>query len=155
MSGTQGSYSMPREGGLVELPAASFDLQPAASDTWTDTGLQIALPGPGTYRLDATVRGELVIVSASSVFMKARLWDVTSGVLVPRSEVFVTQVSQVAGTAEQIGHDSAPIQVEYTVTGPATVRVEAARVDLIGTTQAAVIFNDQNGRTTLRWERAA
>lgn len=145
------------EHGIAELPTPTVDLQPAPSDVWVDTGLRLTLPTAGTYQLDGTVRAALAVVSPGTSFIKARLWDETSGVMVPRSEAFVSQVStsSSAGTIDIGDHSSAPIQVEHTVTGPATLRLDVARVVLTGATQVAVIWSDHNGRTTLRYARIA
>ncbi|MFI6290023.1 hypothetical protein ACIBEJ_00470 [Nonomuraea sp. NPDC050790] len=155
MTGTAGSLRLTGRG-HGQLPAM-LDLQPTASGAWTPTGLSVLLPSAGIYQLDATVRSAMTAVSPVNTFTVARLFDVTAGAVVPGSEVIVQQIS-VTASAGAVSHgynNTAPIQVEHVVTGPRTVRLEAARFNASGASQTARVVSDASGRTTLRWNRIA
>lgn len=155
MSGTDAVWH-PVGHGIADL-AVSLDLQPTASGVWTDTDLTVTLPSAGTYQLDATVRAAMIVISPTTCYIEARLWDETAALIVPRSEVFVQQSSMTvsAGTVTDGVHGSAPIQTEYTVTGPSTVRLQAARFFTPGNSETAWIYGGSEGRTTLRYLRIA
>jgi hypothetical protein len=143
--------------GFAVLPAG-VDLMPAASGAFVDLGLSLALPAPGTYHLDAMVRGNLGRMSTGeNAVIVARLWDVTAGAVVPGSEVIVVQIAEFAeGSATALQwNSSAGISVEYATTSPRTVRVEAARIDIRGTTEVAGIGSGDLQQTTLRYARVA
>ncbi|WP_019061695.1 hypothetical protein [Streptomyces prunicolor] len=156
MTGTAASVDTGGHGFAV-LPAG-VDLGSAASGAWVDLGLSLALPTAGTYHLDAVVRGNLGNMSAGeNAVVLARLWDVTAGALLPDSEAIVVQIAEYApGAATALQwNGSAAISVEYKPTSPRTVRLEAARVDIAGTTEVAGIGSDTLQRTTLRYARVA
>ncbi|MER6828889.1 hypothetical protein ABT352_23110 [Streptosporangium sp. NPDC000563] len=156
MTGTAASIDTGGSGFAV-LPAGA-DLGSAASGAFVDLGLSLALPAPGTYHLDAVVRGNLGNMSTGeNAVIAARLWDVTAGTIIPNSEAIVVQIAeypQGAATALQ-WNSSAAISVEYKATSPRTVRLEAARIDIAGTTEVAGIGSDTLQRTTLRYARVA
>jgi hypothetical protein len=156
MTGTASSLTI-RGHGFAVLPAG-VDLMPAASGAFVDLGLSLALPAPGTYHLDAMVRGNLGRMSTGeNAVIVARLWDVTAGAIVPSSEAIVVQIAEFpegAATALQ-WNGSAAISVEYKPTSPRTVRVEAARIDVSGTTEVAGIGSGNLQQTTLRYARVA
>lgn len=156
MTGTSAALRLIGHGSAV-LPAA-VDLQPSASGTWVATGLSVTLPAAGTYQLDATVRAAMAAVSPANTYIVARLYDVTAGAVVPGSEAMVHQInigSPSGATLSQGTNNSAPIQVEYTVPGPRTIRVEAARFNSQGATGTAIVVSDGSGRSTLRYSRVA
>jgi len=156
MTGTAASIST-RGSGFAVLPAG-VDLMPAASGAFVNLGLSLALPAPGTYHLDAVVRGGIGNMSVGeNALIAARLWDVAAGAVVPNSEAIVVQIAEFAtGAATALQwNGSAAISVEYAVTSPRTVRVEAARIDIGGTTNQAGIGSDTLQRTTLRYARVA
>lgn len=154
MTGTAGSITILGHG--FAALQAPVDLQPAASGAWVDTGLTVDLPAAGTYQLDTTVRANLSADPGANVWVRAHLYDVTAGADVPDSEVIVRQLITTVDTGALAGgNDSAPILVEYAVTGPTTIRLEAARQISFGDTTAAGIGTGPAGRTTLRWERVA
>ncbi|MDX3067813.1 hypothetical protein PV518_37605 [Streptomyces sp. ND04-05B] len=156
MPGTDASLDI-RGHGFAVLPAG-VNLMPAASGAFIDIGLSLALPTPGTYHLDAVVRGNIGRMSTGeNALVAARLWDVTAGVIVPNSEAIVVQIAEFpegAATALQ-WNGSAAISVEYAVPAPRTVRVEAARIDIGGTTEVAGIGAGSLQQTTLRYLRVA
>ncbi|MFD8222305.1 hypothetical protein ACFV2U_53975 [Streptomyces sp. NPDC059697] len=129
---------------LVDLP----------SNTWTDTPLEVTLPTPGTYELDANVRGRLAGVPPVNTYMTARLWNVTSGTAVPESERLVYQTIDLnAGDTQAGGNGTAPISELIRVNRPTTIRLQATRSDAVGTAVVAQVYSDTVGRTSLRYER--
>jgi hypothetical protein len=156
MTGTAGSLQA-RGSGFAVLPAG-VDLMPATSGAWVDIALSLALPARGTYHLDAVVRGNLGRMStAENAYVAARLWDVTAGAVVPYSEAVVVQIAEFAGGAATAlqWNDSAAISVEYAVPSPRTVRLQASRVDISGTTEVAGLGSGGIQQTTLRYTRVA
>ncbi|CAL9613335.1 hypothetical protein SUDANB1_05673 [Streptomyces sp. enrichment culture] len=156
MTGTASSIDT-RGSGFAALPAG-VNLVSAASGAFVDLGLSLALPTPGTYHLDAVVRGNLGNMNVGeNALIAARLWDVTAGAIVPGSEAIVVQISEWApgGATGLQWNASAAISVEYKPTSPRTIRVEAARIDVSGTTEVAGIGSDTLQRTTLRYLRVA
>lgn len=146
-----------RGSGFAVLPAG-VDLTSAASGAFVDLGLSLALPMPGTYHLDAIVRGNLGRMSTGeNAVITARLWDVTAGAIVPNSEAIVVQIAEFAsGAATALQwNSSTAISVEYKATSPRTIRLEVARTDIAGTTEVAGIGSDTIQRTTLRYQRVA
>lgn len=144
--------------GYDELPAA-INLQPIASNTWTNTGCQVTLPVAGAYHLDAVVRVSLAVSSGSNVWIGARLWDVTGGVAVLGSEVLVYQiahsVSPSTTVVNQAGNQVAPILAPYTVPEARLVRLQVRRVVAVGDSTTATVLSDANSRTALRYTRIA
>lgn len=156
MTGTAAGLRLVEHGYAV-LPAP-VSLQATASGTWVDTGLQIALPSAGTYRLDATVRGNLQASGNNfNVWLQARLWDITAGAVVPDSECIVQQYWLTQADVASLGANAAvSVLIEYSVPGPRSIRLEASRINAQGASIAAGIGSDTvAGRTTLRYERIA
>ncbi|MFJ1528292.1 hypothetical protein ACIOFV_07665 [Streptomyces mirabilis] len=155
MTGTAASMRL-TEHGFVQL-AAILDLQPTASGTWNDSGLQVTLPVAGTYEVDASVRAALSGTSPVNTFISARLWDVTAGAVVPGSEVILNQISltPVAPAITSGLNVTGPIQVEYDVPGARVVRLQGRRVNATGASIGASILANTDGRTTLRFKRIA
>ncbi|MBW8803358.1 MAG: hypothetical protein AUG49_21285 [Catenulispora sp. 13_1_20CM_3_70_7] len=142
-------------GGIAYLPAV-FDLQPTASGTWSNTGLEITLPRRGTYDLDANVRGRLGGTPAINTYIVARLWNATSGAVLSNSERLVDQIIDLNPGSRQAGDNTtAPISERITVSGPTTIRVQAKRVNAVGASSIASIYSDGNGVTSLRYEKVA
>ena len=142
-------------GGIAYLPAI-FDLEPTASGTWSDTGLQVTLPRRGTYDLDVNVRGRLSGIPSINTYISARLWDVTSGAALPNSERLVDQIIDLnPGSALTGDNTTAPISERITVNRPTTIRLEAARFNAVGASVVAEIYSDGVGATSFRFERVA
>ncbi|MFI6510981.1 hypothetical protein ACIBCT_25535 [Streptosporangium sp. NPDC050855] len=70
--------------GIAHLQT-NLDLQPTASGTWADAALQVTLPAAGTYVLNLDVRGLLQGGAPVNAYIIARLFNVTSGTVVPNS----------------------------------------------------------------------
>lgn len=155
MSGTGASLRY-AEHGSAALPSA-LNLVPTASGSWADTTLSVTLPGAGTYQLDASVRAVLLTGSPSEAYIKARLWNVTAGAVVPDSTVMVLLLSppDSAANGNTRGQATGPIQVECTVTQPTTIRLQGCRVLNSGTAATASILSNADGATTLRFRRIA
>ncbi|MFB7559061.1 hypothetical protein [Streptomyces brevispora] len=129
----------------VDLPAGG---------AWTSTPLEVTLPGPGTYELNADVRGRLSGVPPINTFITARLWNVTSGTAVPESERLVNQIIDVnAGNKETGGNQTAPISELIRVKKSTKIRLQAQRIDATGAATVSQIYSDIRGYTSLRFER--
>lgn len=157
MTGTGAAYARPAESGHAVL-AAVLNLQPTASGTWSNTTLEVVLPSAGTWNLDAVVRGNLSGVSPVNAWISARLFDVTTGAVVPNTESMVYQVGVTASAPTSItdgGNQGGGIATRYTTTGPRTIRLQAQRTNSVGASTVAAIHSDGFGRTTLRYARVA
>ncbi|MEU1415008.1 hypothetical protein [Streptomyces sp. NPDC005731] len=121
---------------------------------WTDTPLEVTLPRPGTYELDANVRGRLAGTPPLNTSITARLWNVNSGAEVSQSERYVYQIiNQNAGEATAGGNQTAPISELIRVSRPTTIRLQARRIDALGAASIAQVYSDSFGYTSLRYER--
>lgn len=141
---------LPAQHGIAHL-ATQVDLPPG---TWTDTPLTITLYWPGTYALDADVRARLTGTPMVNTYISARLWNETSGVVVPQSERLIYQVHDAnAGDATTGGHQTAPISELIRVDGPTTIRLQARRSDATGSANLAEIYSGTGGHTSLRYVR--
>ncbi|MEU1350393.1 hypothetical protein ACFYPA_00240 [Streptomyces sp. NPDC005775] len=128
----------------VDLPAGA----------WTDTPLEVTLPRHGTYELDADVRGRLQGLPPINTYITARLWNVTSGTAVPDSERLVNQIiDSNAGNSEAGGNQTAPISELIKVDKATTIRLQARRIDAVGAATIGQIYSDDQGYTSLRYER--
>lgn len=128
----------------VDLPAGS----------WTNTPLEVTLPRTGTYELNADVRGRLQGLPPVNTYITARLWNVTSGTAVPDSERLVNQIIDPnAGDAEVGSNQTAPISELIRVNKPTTIRLQAQRIDAVGTATIGQVFSDAHGYTSLRFDR--
>lgn len=128
----------------VDLPAGA----------WTSTPLEVTLPKPGTYELDADVRGRLAGFPPINTYITARLWNVTSGGVVPGSERLVNQIIDGnVGDAQAGGNQTAPISELIRVRKRTTIRLQAQRIDVTGTATVAQVHSDVHGYTSLRFER--
>lgn len=130
-------------GTQVNLPAG----------VWTNVPVQVVLPAAGTYELDANVRGRLSGTPAVNTFITARLWNATTGTVVPQSQRIVNQIIDTnAGNAVAGGNTTAPISELITVSGPTTIRLQATDTNAVGAASIAQIYSDSNGYTSLRYD---
>lgn len=121
---------------------------------WTNTPLTVTLPWPGTYALDADVRGRLSGTPNVNAYITARLWNDTAGTVVPQSERIVNQIiDHNVGDAITGSNQTAPISELIKVSGPTTIRVQARRIDAAGAASVAQIYSDGAGHTSLRYAR--
>lgn len=121
---------------------------------WTDTPLQVVLPSAGTYELDANVRGRLAGSPLLNTYITARLWDASTGTALPQSERIVYQIIDInPGTAQTGGNATAPISELISVGEPTTIELQARHIDAVGTADIAQIYSDDQGYTSLRFER--
>ncbi|MEV0822529.1 hypothetical protein [Nonomuraea rubra] len=146
-------------GGRLSAPTGSatgaVDLQPTASGTWTPvTGAQIVLPEAGRYLIEADARARISAFGPANVFISTRLFNVTAGTVIPASATLVFQTITDAGQ-NATGNQTATTGVFLTVAGPTTVRLEAMRVNSVGTSTAADILNDAAGATRIRFVKVA
>jgi len=121
---------------------------------WTDVPVQVLLPKAGTYELDADVRGRLSGTPAVNTYITARLWNVSAGAAVPKSERLVYQVIDTnAGDAQAGGNATAPISELISVNGPTTIKLQATDTNSVGAATIAQIYSDGYGYTSLRFDR--
>jgi hypothetical protein len=146
--------TLPEPAGIAYL-SRNVNLQPTASGTWVNTPLQVTLPQPGTYILDANVHARIWGTPRFNVVIFGRLLDVTSGTVVPNSLRLLDHlVDANAGNAPRGQRVTAPISELITVTGPTTIRLQAARVNQIGASTRAEILA-VGGFTSLRYARVS
>ncbi|MCX4788207.1 MULTISPECIES: hypothetical protein [unclassified Streptomyces] len=135
----------------VEHLRAQVDLPAGA---WTNTPVEVTLPRSGTYELDADVRGRLAGVPPINTYITARLWNVTSGTTVPTSERLVNQIiDNNAGNTQAGGNQTAPISEVIRVKKATTIRLQAQRIDAVGTATVGQVYSDVHGYTALRYKR--
>lgn len=145
----------PPRSGIAHLSGVA-DLQPTASGTWTNTGLRVTLPRPGTYALDADVRARLSGVPPVNTYIVARLWDVTSSAALPNSARLCNQIIDSNGGDALTGQNTtSPISERVTVSGPTTIELQAMRINAAGASSVASIYSDSVGYTSLRFEQIA
>lgn len=155
MAGAQSSVSAapvapPPSSGIATLHT-NVNLAPGV---WTDTPLEVTLPRPGRYALNADVRGRLGGASPLNTYLSARLWNVTAGAAVPESERLVYQVINSAPGGEQAGgNQTAPISELIRVARPTRIRLQAVDYNAVGTATIAQVYSDGVGRTALRFVR--
>jgi hypothetical protein len=138
----------PVQRGIEHLSTQFVPLPPGV---WTNIPLQVTLPFAGNYLLDANVRGRLHTAdSPIDTFIRARLWNDTSGAAVPNSERLVYQTYG-DGSSDKGGNGTAPISALISVTVPTTIRLQAMRTDTLGAPSHADIFSDGEGFTSLRY----
>jgi hypothetical protein len=154
MTGTASALRPTPVFGEAVMPPGSTNLSPGttASGQYVSTGVQVVLPEPGTYELEADVRTAIAVPSGNQ-WISARLFNVTAGTAVPNTERLITQGST-NGTMGVQKNETGPLHAFLTVTAPTTVRLEGARSDSIANAStSASILSDGNGRTTLRFVR--
>ncbi|MFE9415730.1 hypothetical protein ACFYMX_08780 [Streptomyces griseofuscus] len=139
---------VPTRVGIARLSAQEVDLPPGV---WTDIPVEVNLPWPGTYILDANVRGRLVGIAPVNAFITARLWDATAGTAVANSERLVYQSIGDTGTGQGSGNGTAPISEVLSVNAPTTIWLQALQTEAFGAALVAQIYSDATGFTSLRY----
>ncbi|MCL4864071.1 MAG: cell division protein FtsQ/DivIB, partial [Caldilineaceae bacterium] len=125
--------------GYVRVGERRWDLQ-------VDGRIRVMLPEAGVYLLFADVRGVVTPASSGSVFVFARLFNVTDNAPVPATHRLVIRAED---QAEAVGG----IQSVAAVGGAATIRLEARLAGVTGSSGG--VFNKTNGRTALGYVRIA
>lgn len=118
--------------------AASYSIH--ADDTWEDAGPVLSLPSSGTYRLHLSASGSVIVSGAPTggglAQILGRLLDATAfgglGFEVPLSEIILAS-NPATGTAQA----SAAVIVDYPVSVPTTVKVQAQRTPQGGVISSA------------------
>lgn len=153
MTGTDASYNPPPVYG--QAVAATTSLLTVAELVWVDvTSSDVTLPEAGTYRLHANVRGGISGTTPINCYVMSRLFNVTTGAVLPNSVRIVAQVANHDSTAYTAANNAtAPIDEYVTVAAPTTIRIQATRNDLTGTPSAANVFSGATGWTTLSYEK--
>ncbi|MGW7792419.1 hypothetical protein [Streptomyces tricolor] len=143
------------DGGVQHMQQSRVDLQPTPSGRWVNVPLAVTLPRPGTYLLDADVRGRIAGDGNDRLLasIQARLWDATDGAVVPQSERLVTHMNNPPLSGTIARQSTAPISERITVTRETVIRLQVRRVDSVGQSYRADIFSDGSGRTSLRYQR--
>jgi hypothetical protein len=123
------------------------------NSTWTSIPLEVHLPGPGTYEIDADVRGRLQGTPPVNTWITARLWNVTTGAELPGSERLVYQIidGNSSGAPAAGGNQTAPISELIEVDRPETIQLQAEDSNSVGAADIAQIYSDSYGYTTLRY----
>lgn len=112
-------------------------LQASAASTFVgDPATNLLLPEAGTYELVADVQdAQSWSAAVSNAIIDARIFDVTAGVTVPRTDRRVILIGSNTTGANGI-QANASCGALYTVTGPTTVQVQGSwRCDVGATTQ--------------------
>src|SRR5690349_13046295 len=78
---------------------------------WQDTGINITLPGPGTYLLYAQIRGNVQSATVPH-YIFTKFYNATDGADVADTETFVVQTQ----VANLISNNTAPMFAQVTVT---------------------------------------
>lgn len=109
---------------------------PAAGTYVGDPATNLVLPTAGTYELVADVQGSQSWGAAvSNAIIDARIFDVTAGAAVPRTDRRVILISSNTTGTNGV-QANASCGALYTVTGPTTVQVQGSwRCDTGTTTQ--------------------
>jgi hypothetical protein len=143
------------DGGVQHMQPGRVNLQPTESGEWVNTPLVVTLPRPGTYLLDADVRGRIAGDGNERLLasIQARLWDTTDGDVVPQSERLITHMNTPSLSGPIAKQSTAPISERITVTEETVIRLQVRRVNSVGQTYRADIFSDGSGRTSLRYQR--
>jgi hypothetical protein len=138
------------------LPAI-VDLVPAANDSWTNTGLSVLLPEAGVYEVTATVRSSIArgaVTTPFAVNISARLFNVTGGNAIPNTDYTVQQVNEASPSSGQTTQVALNTFHKFvTVTGPATIRLEADRNTINGA--AVNVTAIQTGNTRLAFKKVS
>lgn len=128
-----------------EVFSPGVDLQAAASGAWVDVpGLEVVLPEAGTYELEGEVSGGFSFVAPGAFVISIRLFDVTAGAAVPDGlrRVLFHNVTAPAGLNEAI-NGAGSVHKFLTVTGPTTIRLQAQKV-IVGGTTTSIALNVAN-----------
>ena len=141
------------DSGIVYL-AGVLDLQPTPSGAWTNSNLQLTLPGPGTYALDLNIRSRLSGFSPINAYTVARLLNVNSDTVLPNSQRILNQIINLSPGGIGSGQNTtAPISERITVNGTTAIRMQATRINAVGATNETDIRSDPFGVTSFRYER--
>ncbi|WP_219510168.1 hypothetical protein [Nonomuraea ceibae] len=148
----------PMPSGISYLPAR-VNLQPTASGTWVDTRLAVTLPEAGTYSLDLNVRTRLSGVPPVNTYIVGRLRNATANTVLPRSARILNQIADHTRAGNGAGHigqnTTSPISERITVDEPTRIVLEVRRINSLGHSTAADVWNDGNGLTSFRFTKTA
>ncbi|MFC6081333.1 hypothetical protein [Sphaerisporangium aureirubrum] len=140
-------------GDTVHL-AKTVDLLTLPAGTWIDIPLEVTLPLPGSYALDANIHGRVWGKPPFNTLIRARLFNVTANSAVPGSVRTVVHVADQNPARDEIGRrETAPINEDILVTGPTAIRVQVLWANLEGAAAIAEILNDEGGTSSLRFVR--
>lgn len=121
-----------------------------SSGTYSDTGLSVTLPSAGTWRVSASVRGELTGNAGSAWWITAKLYNSTDAADVADSETLVV----LTGTTALHLQNTAIIDMQITVSASKVIKLYAFRKGSGSPTfTTSLIGSDANGRTRMNYER--
>lgn len=118
-SGAVTSDKLSVEHSMAALPS-NFTI---TSNSYQTTGLELALPGPGTYLILADVRGRIQLSSPGSGRIEVELYNSTDSVHVPTSRRVIVG----ADDANDRSIVTGSISVIYTVDAAKTIALRARR----------------------------
>ena len=121
-----------------------------AANVFQDTGLSVALPSAGTYRITGNVRGNLRGNAGTTWWLTAKLYNSTDAADVANSEriVVLTNVNTV------LLQQTCPIDAVVTVAAAKTIKLYAARDGAGGPSWTnSAIESNSAGRTVLSYEK--
>lgn len=129
--------------------AAGAAMTPISSTAWTNYGQGITLPAignGGTWILSANSRIVYSTTGPANSYgvVVLRLWDQTTGKMVPNSSIVF---SAPAGTSGQ--NSIAITPVTYAAVGQHTIVLQALTVNSPGANMTAQFYSDENGGTNV------
>jgi hypothetical protein len=140
-------------GDTVHL-ADTVDLLTVPRLTWVDIPLEVRLPLPGSYALDANIHGRIWGKPPVNTLIRARLFNVTKNSAVPESRRMVNHLASQTTSEDEIGRrTTAPISEDIVVSEPTTIRVQILWNNLEGAATIAEISTDKGGTSSLRFVR--
>lgn len=140
------SLTLPNHPNGRVVMVTEIDLNIAAGGVFVTTGLSITLPVAGTYMIEQAVRTG--VTSGNVSFITTRLFNVTSAVVVPNTEVLCAYSSGNSIRSPTTNTATSSI----TVTGSTTIRLEASRTNAAA---AASVESSSAGRTALTYWKIA
>ncbi len=139
------------------LPSSNSPV--SLTKSYANIPVTITLPTAGTYLLFGNVRGQINLtpsVIGDGAYITIQLYDNTNAVVVSGSvELLVNAIAQVTGTLIPCVNVGPIGPIVYTVTGSATIQLQAKYTYSGGGTCNSYILSDTNGNTTLTAVRIA
>ncbi|MEO3812018.1 hypothetical protein ABGB17_23725 [Sphaerisporangium sp. B11E5] len=152
-AGASQGYAADLPGETVRL-AETVDLLTKPMVAWVDIPLEVTLPQPGSYALDANIHGRIWGKPPINTIILARLFNVTTNSPVPGSTRMIDHLADQNAAAAEIGRRAtASISEDILVSAPTTIRVQVLWNNLEGSASIAQIVNDEGGTASLRYLR--
>lgn len=140
------------------VAGTSTSISPDA--TYVDIGIGVALPGAGTYDLDATIIGSITFGgNDATVNLTARWWDVTAGALVGPTitSQIVNNITILMAYCSTTGNTqtwtmTTTLTMRVTIAGANTFRVDVQRSAVGG---ATFYSSAPSAKGVMRWKQVA